>query len=241
MNLLFLDTETTSANQSARLVQLAYKQIPTQKIVNQLFKPPEPISFGAMAVNHTTNEMVEDKEAFEESMEKQELIELLKDHIFVAHNVPFDAMVLENEGVKIQTSIDTLRVAQHLIESESHSLQYLRYSIGLYKELKTENITAHDALGDILVLEKLFYWLHTHTKSKFELNTDDEVLKKMIELSTTPVLLKEFNFGKHKGKTFEEVASTDMGYIRWLYESETKKIISEQNESLVYSLYEYLK
>ena len=241
MNLLFLDIETTTADQSARLVQLAYKQIPTQKIVNQLFKPPEPISFGAMAVNHTTNEMVEDKQSFEESKEKQELIELLKDNIFVAHNSPFDAMVLANEDVKIQTSIDTLKVAQHLIESESHSLQYLRYSLGLYKELETENITAHNALGDILVLEKLFYWLFSHIKSKFEFTTDEQVLEKMIQLSTTPVLIKEFAFGKYKGETFEEVASTDMGYLRWLYESETKKLENEQNENLVYTLYQYLK
>ena len=241
MNLLFLDTETTSADQTARLVQLAYKQNTTQKIVNVLFKPPELISFGAMAVTHTTNEMVEDKKAFEGSEEKAELIELLKDEIFVAHNAPFDIMVLNNEGVKVESYIDTLRIAQHLLESESYALQYLRYSLGIYKELEAEEITAHDALGDILVLEKLFFRLFSKTKSKFEFNDDQQVLEKMIELTNTPILIKEFAFGKYKGKTFEEVNNIDKGYLRWLNESETKKPANDQNVNLVYTLSHYLK
>jgi exodeoxyribonuclease X len=38
----------------------------------------------------------------------------------------------------------------------------------------------------------------------------------MLELTKSPILLKKFNFWKHKWGTFEQVAKTDPSYIRWL-------------------------
>lgn len=240
MNILFLDTETTDKDSTARLVQLAYKHFPSKKVVNKLFKPPVPISFGAMAVSHITNEMVQEEIPFELSEERNELNAFVNDHIIVAHNAPFDIRILNNEGIQIPLYIDSLRVAQHLIESESHALQYLRYSQGIYKDLENESITAHDAFGDILVLEKLFFLLFEKVKSGFDIQDDRQILEKMLELSTTPLLLKEFAFGKYKGMSYQEVSETDRGYLDWLYKSEASKEPSEQNENLLFTLRHYL-
>jgi len=54
---IFLDTETTSTGEKDRLCQLAYKT-EDGDIVNELFKPPLPITIDAMCVHHITNEMV---------------------------------------------------------------------------------------------------------------------------------------------------------------------------------------
>ncbi|MFH0820589.1 MAG: hypothetical protein V1908_02335, partial [Candidatus Peregrinibacteria bacterium] len=51
---------------------------------------------------------------------------------------------------------------------------------------------------------------------------------------------KTFAFGKYRGKTFEEIAQNDMGYLNWLFNSETSKPATEQNENLVYTLKFYL-
>jgi exodeoxyribonuclease X len=235
MHLIFLDTETTDCDPQARLVQLAYKQANTDEIVNEYFKPPIPISFGAMATHHVTNEMVEGKPSFDESIYQSTLKDRLNDGIVIAHNAPFDIMILKNENVDVTEYIDTLRIARHILDSEQYSLQYLRYSLGLGVQG-----LAHDALGDIMVLEALFEYLKMKIAEKFSLSNEEQIIEKMIELTHMPVLLQTFAFGKYKGKTFKEVADIDQGYLQWLYGSENMKPESEQNEDLVWTLKTYL-
>ncbi|MFZ2190334.1 MAG: exonuclease domain-containing protein [Candidatus Magasanikiibacteriota bacterium] len=235
MSIIILDTETTDKDPNNRLVQLAYKNLSTGELINEFFKPVVPITFGAMAVHHITNKMVENKPFFEGSEYKTNLINLLKENILVAHNAPFDIQVLKNEGVAIGQSLDTLRIARHLLDSEQYSLQYLRYFLDLEIEAN-----AHDALGDILVLEGLFNYLQNHVKVKFNYSTEEEVLHKLLELNAQPVLLDIINFGKYRGKTFAEVASSDKSYLKWLFGSETEKPEADQNEELVYTLRHWL-
>ena len=235
MEIIYLDTETTHADEDARLIQLAYKTSSSGEEINEFFKPPIPISFGAMAVHHVTNEMIADKPIFEKSESQKKIANLLTKNILVAHNAKFDIMILENEGVGTGKFIDTLRVARHILDSEKYNLQYLRYSLGLNVEGK-----AHDAFGDILVLESLFSHLSKVIKEKFSLDSEEEINNKMLELTELPVLLDNINFGKHKGKTFKEVSLIDGGYLMWLFNSESQKSETEQNEDLVYTLKNYI-
>jgi len=231
--LIFLDTETTSVKPDNKLVQLAYRE-ENSEIVDELFKPAEKIEFGAMAVHHITTEMVMDKETFVGSNHHQKLQNILNGNILVAHNASFDIRVLENEGIKTDKYIDTLNVARHLIKnSESHSLQYLRYSLNLKVEAK-----AHDAKGDIIVLEKLFEYLMDLLNENMNKSSK---INKMLELTITPVLLKKFQFGKYNGKTFEEVSLINRDYLSWLYKSEMQKAETERNAQLVFTLACHLK
>lgn len=236
MKHLLLDTEATDIGWGARLVQLAYKVMETGETVNEYFKPSVPITFDAMAVHHITNDMVADKPAFSESPAKARLEALLKDHILVAHNAAYDMTILYHEGITTPQYIDTVRVAKHVLESPRHSLQYLRYSLGLKVDA-----AAHDALGDVLVLESLFDHLARVVQSKFSLKTARAASKKMLALTQAPVLLQEIRFGKYKGKTFKEVGSLDEGYLEWLLRSESEKRESEQDEDLLYTLKHYLR
>ena len=235
MQIIFLDTETTGREESDRLVQLAYKSKASGEVVNEFFLPPIPISYSAMAIHHITNEMVADKSPFVQSGHQKKISELLENAILVAHNAPFDITILKKEGVITNKYIDTLRVARHILTSEQYSLQYLRYSLHL--EIEAD---AHDALGDILVLEALFNYLQTEIKEKFHFTSEEEVVEKMIYLTTLPVLLESFKFGKYKGKSFKEVSQIDNGYIQWLYNSESAKPKFEQKEDLLYTLKNYL-
>jgi len=236
MDLLFLDTETTDLDEHAQLVQLAYKDSKSGETMNAYFKPSVPISFGAMAVHHVTEKMVADKPAFEGSEAQQKLQTFLVDHLVVAHNALFDIRVLKTEGLTIDRFIDTLRVAKHLIPSEQYKLQYLRYSL----DLDAEGMP-HDAMGDVMVLESLFKYLCGVIEEKFSLTEEDAIIHKMIELTHLPVRLATFGFGKYVNKKFEDVSAMDRGYLEWLFASETKKIISEQNEDLVYTLKHFLQ
>ncbi len=234
MSLIFLDTETTDLEPTRRLVQLAYKNPASGVVVNEYFKPPMPISYGAMAIHHVTNEMVADKPVFGGSEVFNQLVQEIPSIVVVAHNAPFDIEVLKNEGVMVARAIDTLRLARHVIEAEQYNLQFLRYFLGL----NITGVNAHDALGDILVLEALYNHLEKVVAEKFGVEGESAV-EKMIELTNTPVLLKSFGFGKYRGKSFEEVAASDHGYLDWLFGSESAKNPAEQNEDLMVTLKHY--
>lgn len=201
MNIIFLDTETTGL-ESNRLVQLAYKDLALNLTVNELFKPPCKIDFEAMATHHITEKMVESKPLFEGSEVKKELKLRLENSILIAHNAEYDIKVLKNEGIEVKDYICTMKLAQTLLDSENYSMQYLRYFLGIDIEA-----TAHDALGDITVLEKLF----EHLRGSCVYSLD-----KMVTLSKKPVLLKRITFGKYKGKTFEEIKKLEPSYLTWL-------------------------
>lgn len=206
---IFLDTETTGTGTKDRLCQLAYK-LDTGEIVNELFKPPLPIEIEAMSVHHITNEMVVDKPAFKDSPEFSKLVDLLDDdkNILVAHNAKFDVDMLVKEGINPKRVICTLKLARHLDPNgviPKYNLQYLRYFLGIQIEA-----TAHDALGDILVLEKLFERLFARMSKDIDA---DAIEDKMVEISSNPVLLSRMYFGKHKGQLFKDIP---VDYLQWL-------------------------
>lgn len=203
MDVIFLDTETTGVHAGQdRLCSVAYKTGATAR--HGFFKPPQPISIDAMAVHHITNDMVADKPAFIESETYEELSGLLKNNILVAHNAPFDVAILEAEGISVSAYICTLRVARHL-DTEGKiprfGLQYLRYLL----DINIPGAVAHDAAGDVLILEALFNRLQ-----------DKIGVEEMVEISQEPALLHRINFGKHRGRLIKDIAATDRGYLQWL-------------------------
>lgn len=233
--LLFLDTETTGNMPKDYLCQLCYKV--EGKLVSELYKPQTLIGIESMAIHHITNEMVADKPAFKESPEYTELQKMLSDEaVLIAHNAKFDIGMIEKEGLVVKKHIDTYRIARYLDEDSkipSYRLQYLRYFLGIVIDA-----TAHDAKGDVLVLEQLFERLLTKLMEKESLDKD-AAIERMIEISATPVIFKMFNFGKYKGKTIEEVVATDRNYCMWLLTEKRKTPADE--EDWIYTLETFMK
>ncbi|BDY13613.1 exodeoxyribonuclease X C-terminal domain-containing protein [Hydrogenimonas cancrithermarum] len=221
MKFVILDTETTGAEERDRICQLAYivalpQLVGTmiEEVHEDLCKPPLPISYGAMAVHHITNEMVEKKPPCIET-ESYRRLEALNnpENILVIQNASFDLAMLQKEGFSSKMRlIDTLRCLRHLHpDLEAHGLQYVRYAFGLYRSETKEaksiglKIQAHDALGDVLVLKLLLdYLLIDHSPEK------------LIELTAKPIIYKTFRFGKYKGEEIVEVARKDPGYLEWM-------------------------
>ena len=234
MKLIFLDTETTGNDvKKDRLTQVCYKH--GDKTVNELFKPPVDISIKSQAITHITPKMVADKPPFKDSPTYKELEKILPNNIMVAHNAPFDIAILEAEGLSVPQAIDTLRLARHLDTAgviPEYNLQYLRY----YLELEVANANAHDALGDVLVLEALFAPLKA--KVEKQVRAGQPAIDKMLELSATPVLIKKFSFGKHIDKTLEQVVEEDPGYLQWLLKQKNENPDGE--EDWLYTLNYYL-
>jgi DNA polymerase III epsilon subunit-like protein len=237
--LVFLDTETTGRGPESRLCQVAYKM--GNEEFESLFKPPVPIEIEAMAVSHITNKMVKDKEPFLGSSMRQHLIEIFStDNILVAHNAQFDLEMLKREQVEVKNFIDTFKLAHHTDQNGEiprHSLQYLRY----YFDLDVADAPAHQALGDVRVLEKLFEYLFQ--KMILKGGDEKEIIRQMIDISSRPVFVKRFSFGKYNGMLVEEVALSDPGYLRWLLgeKIKTRDNGEENDENWIYTLEHYLK
>ena len=233
--IIFFDTEATGIDATDFLCQIAYKS--GDEVFNEIYKPSIPIPPGASAVHHITNEMVKDKPAFTASPEFQKIKELFEDEnsVVVAHNMSFDYGMIKKEGIELKNTICTLRVARHLdrdAKLAKHNLQFLRYALGIEIDAK-----AHDALGDVLVLEKLFERLLKKIMQE-ENVLEDEAIEKMKEISSRPSIMRMFSFGKHNGKKVEEVAVIDKPYLQWLLDQKEQK--GEGDEDWIYTLRHFL-
>lgn len=212
--LAFADTETTGFD-PAVLIELGYfipdSMMTEVKVIRA--KNPIPIEIEAMATHHITPTALQHLPFFKDNPEYRDTKLKLEASTFVAHNAPFDIGVLEREDIRITDSIDTQRVARHLLpELTSVSLQYLRYYFELY--LPQENIVPHTAIGDVRVLMAVFEKLKRVTEETYP---TENTLDKMRELTNTPVLLTKITFGKYAGKTFQEINRDDRNYITYLF------------------------
>jgi DNA polymerase III epsilon subunit-like protein len=241
--IIFFDTETTGNEpKNDFLCQIAYKIYdPNSKeranTFCELYKPSIPIPPEASAITHITNKMVVNKETFIGSIGHKKIKELFEDpnSVVVAHNAKFDLAIIDKENIHPTNFICTLRVARFLDKENKipqYKLQYLRYFLDIEIEA-----SAHDALGDVLVLEKLFERLLK--KIMTEDNIDEsKAIEKMIEISSKPSLMNLFNFGKYNGKTVEEVANIDRGYLEWMLAQ--KELNADNEEDWIYTLKYYL-
>ncbi len=233
--IIFFDTETTGNTEKDFLCQIAYKA--GEESFTGMYKPPFKIPPEASAVHHISNKMLEDKKSFGETEDAKKIKELFEnpDSVVVAHNAPFDLMIIKKENIIPKNFICTLRVARFLDPEEKierYNLQYLRYLLEIEIEAQ-----AHDALGDVLVLEKLFERLKNKIMEHDSLS-EKEAIEEMIKISSHPSLFKKFKFGKHNGKFIEEVAKVDRGYLEWLL---AQKLDGDEiDEDWIYTLKHYL-
>lgn len=235
-NIVFFDTETTGNTDKDFLCQIAYKN--GEEKFEALYKPENKIPPEASAVHHITNKMVADKPSFKESADYEKIKTLFENEntIAVAHNALFDIAMFKKEGIEIKNFICTLRTARALDPEEKierYNLQYLRYLLEIEVEAQ-----AHDALGDVLVLEQLFARLKKKIIESENLS-EEEAINKMLEISSRPSLIRTIRFGKHAGKKLEEIIKTDRGYLEWLYSEKLKE--ESPDEDWIYTLEFYLK
>lgn len=225
--LIFLDTETTGNTEADYLCQVAYKVQGANEIKAELFLPPLKIPPEASAVSHITNKMVADKPKFQGSLYYEPLKNLMETEssILVAHNAQFDIGMLKKEGIETLAFIDTMRVAKHLDKDgiiPKYNLQYLRY----YLEIEVE-AQAHDAKGDVIILEELYNRLFQ--KVLKDCNSEDEAVERMVELSSKPCLVNTFFFGKYKDQKVADVVKSDRGYMQWLYNEKKKDVVPDMD------------
>jgi DNA polymerase III alpha subunit (gram-positive type) len=236
---ILFDTETTGNQEDDKVIQFGAMIVDQKGKVeafDELCSSDVTIKLEAMEVHNITPDLLINKPKAVNTAFYKRLEELnTNENYLIAHNISFDMGMIKKEGfINKYQLIDTLRCAKHLFpDLPYHRLQYIRYALELYKTEESEaakhNITikAHDAIGDVLVM-KLFL---TKLVGKCrEIYPDYNPIEKLVDLTKTPVFIKTFKFGKHKGKDVESVAREDAGYLNWM------RTNMELDEDLRYTL-----
>ena len=154
---MVVDLEATSTGSKAKIIQVGIVVIEDGEIVEQYatdVNPHEHLDSHIKELTGLTDKRLAKAPEFSQVAEK--IFELVKDGIFVAHNVQFDANLLAEflffEGYELRTPrIDTVELAQIFYP------QLEKYNLGiLCQELGIPLEQAHSALSDAQATAELF-------------------------------------------------------------------------------------
>ena len=250
MKYILCDIEATGNREKDRVIQLGLMIFENDifntqpiEIFNELNSTDVPMMSEAMELHNITPEKIKNLKKLQATEAYKEIFRSnLPKNIFISHDVPSDLKMLKKEGFKNQMlTLDTLKCAKHLFPNLNiHRLQFLRYELGLYKDEEKESnllnihIKAHDALSDIIITKLLLLKLINEVQKKFNISSEIDAIKKLIDLSSTPVLLSKFKFGKYKGENINDIANSDYRYLEWM--RNTLTLDSDMEHTLDYYL-----
>lgn len=161
---IFADTETTGLSpKTERMMEYACIQVldrkATGKVLHQYVNPEKEVEEAAFRVHGISWESVKDKPLFPEVAD--ELIEMLKGHVFVAHNAPFDVgffnMEFERAGYNFRIGkdveiLDTLKLAKEIFPGQKNNLDALCSRLSIDRS----NRVLHGALLDTELLVQVY-------------------------------------------------------------------------------------
>ena len=187
-----VDLEATGAHSTATIIQVGIVIIEGDKIVKTYetdINPHEALTENIRKLTGITDEQL--VKAPEFSQVAREIYDLIKDCIFVAHNVKFDANLLSEqlfmEGYELRTPrVDTVELAQVFFPTFE---KYTLSNLSQHLNLKLDD--AHTAIADAAATAHLFLKLKEKMK-----NLPKETLERLLDLSDnllfeTGILLEE--------------------------------------------------
>lgn len=173
---VFADTETTGLDfKKERLLEIACIHVDgrksTGKVLHEYINPEKEVEEAAFRVHGISWESVRDKPLFGEVAE--DVIAMLKDRIFVAHNAPFDVSFINMEfgraGFDFRIGkdcevLDTLKLAKEIYPGQKNSLDVLCTRLSIDRS----NRVLHGALLDTELLVQVYIAM-TQKQERFSL------------------------------------------------------------------------
>lgn len=245
--LCVFDLETTGLQITKdRIVQIAIiKILPdgSKKDLNLVVNPEMSIPQEVIDIHGITNERALQAPTFKQLA--PEIITFIGDSDLAGFNSnKFDIPVLAEEFLRVDAKFDLSQRSFIDVQNIFHKMEQ-RTLVAAYKFYCGKTLeNAHDAMYDTIatweVLEKQI--------EKYELNTNVKALADLSRAGNHKILdmagriaLNEndevvYNFGKHKGKTIENIAKTEPGYYGWMLEADfplyTKSILRKSMETI---------
>lgn len=215
---LILDLETTGMDpEKDRPIEVGAAWVQDMKVVDTFssFCDPEGVAIppDASAIHHIIASDLEGAPKFKEVL--RDIDGRHKYDVIVAHNAPFDMRWIQPPShIPV---LDTLRLAQKLWPAApNHKNQTLRYMWGICLDPAERRGMAHSAAFDTRVTAGI---LIKGIEALYERSKDPETLTldKVQTWLKAPQDLRDrpMKFGKHRGKTWAQVAIEDRSYLSW--------------------------
>ncbi len=239
--LCFFDLETTGINiANDRIVEIAIvKRLPEGRAEEQrwLVNPECPIPAEATAVHGITNEQVADAPTFKDLAPT--IRDYIKDCDLAGYNSDrFDIPLLAEEFLRADMDIDFKNIKTVDVQTIFHKMEQRTLSAAYKFYCQKELDNAHSALADTQATHEVLMAQLEHYK---DLPEDINGLsafatqRKSADFAGFIGYNKQgqecFSFGKHKGKTVEEILDHEPGYFGWLMNADfpryTKKILTQ--------------
>lgn len=247
-SLAIFDIEATGLNVTQdRIVELAIIKIDPNGNRSEFLRrvnPEIPIPAEAEAIHGISNEDVKDAPTFKELLPELEVF--LGDADFAGYNSnKFDLPMLAEELLRAESKFD-LASKQHIdVQNIFHKMEQ-RTLIAAYKFYCDKDLTnAHSALADA---EATLEVLDAQIEHYKELKSDVSFLSEFSQygdltrvdfagrLAYNDKNEVIYNFGKHKGRTVEEVMKIEAGYYGWMLDADfplyTKQCLKQEMERI---------
>ena len=236
----FFDLETTGINiTNDRIVEMAVIKLNpdgTQEEKLWLVNPEMPISAEAAAVHGITDEKVANAPTF-----KQLAADI---SAFIIHcdlagfnSDRFDIPLLAEEMLRADFDFDLKNLKTVDVQTIFHKMEQRTLTAALKFYCEQDLTDAHSAMADteatydvLLAQLERYKELENNTAFLSEFSSH----KRTVDVAGFIVYNKEdqptFSFGKHKGKTVDEVLEKESGYFGWLLNADfplyTKKVLT---------------
>lgn len=241
--IIFFDLETTGLNMSTdRIVEMSVIKIKPgdvgePKAYTQRFNPEMHIPEQASAVHHITDADVANEPTFKEKA--AQLARYFQGCDLAGFNSNrFDIPLLQEEFLRAGIDIDLAKRKFIDVQTIFHKMEQ-RTLVAAYKFYCDKNLEdAHSADADTRATYEV---LKAQLDRYPDLQNDVDYLAeyssqtKNVDLAGRIVRneqgIEVFNFGKHKGKSVEEVLRTDTGYYGWIMNGDfplyTKRVVTQ--------------
>lgn len=243
------DLETTGLDVSNdRIVEIAVLKVTpdgTESYFSKRVNPEMPISEESAEIHGITNEIVKDAPTFKELA--PEIANFIGDADLVGFNSnKFDIPLLAEEFLRVNFEFDI--AARKFIDVQNifHKMEQ-RTLVAAYKFYCDKDLTnAHSAEADVkATYEVLLGQLKRYGESlentpdflaEYSKNNKHEIIDFAGRLALNEEGKSIYNFGKHKGKTVEEIAEKEPGYYGWMLNSNfpryTKEVLKKEMEKI---------
>ncbi len=246
--LCFIDLETTGVNVGAdKIVEISILKLHPdgqRDVLTLRVNPGIPIPIGASEIHGIYDADVAHEKTFAELAPT--LLDFIDDSDLAGYNSnKFDIPLLIEEFLRCGVDFDVRKRKLIDVQAVFHKMEQRTLAAAYKFYCQKELVNAHSAEADILATHEVLEaqlekyatelkgdvdFLHEFTKPKFE--PVDFAGRIVLNEHRIPV----FNFGKHKGKSVEEVFRFEPSYYAWMMQGDfplhTKKIITEIRDNL---------
>ena len=238
--LCFFDLETTGVNVvNDRIVEIAVlKLLPNGNKEGKtwLINPEMPIPKGASDVHGITDDKVKNAPNFKTLA--IEIYAFMNYCDWAGFNSDrFDIPLIAEEFMRAEVDFDLKNHKTIDVQTIFHKMEQRTLGAALKFYCDKELINAHSAMADTnATYEVLLAQVdrYDELENNLEFLSEFSTRKRSLDVAGFIVLNKEdqacFSFGKHKGKTVDEVLKKEPGYFGWLLNADfplyTKKVLT---------------